>query len=100
MLLSNNSKVPVSFESTELIRELERDIKEFGEHETFLVWVRKYPQYDNAEVLVNYDFINDENPITDDELGPNERFVKMRADILLDILKKQNELIETYKVEL
>lgn len=99
MLLSNNSRIPVSFECTKLIEELKDIISEFGPGEQLAVWVRKYPQYDNAEVLVNYDFIVEENPITKEEFLPNERMVIMSAARLLDLLKKQNEPVEAFKEE-
>lgn len=83
----------ISFDSTELIDELKRDIEECGTSKVFAVWLRKFPQFGNKEFIVNYDFIVEDSPISKDEIKENERIVFMEAGILLEKLEEQNRLI-------
>lgn len=83
----------ISFDSSELIKELKRDITECGTKKLLAVWLRRYPQAGNVELAVNYDFIVPESPIGADEVGENERIVTMEAGILLEMLEKQKNLI-------
>lgn len=83
----------ISFDSTELIEELKSDIEESGTSKVFAVWLRKFPQFENKEFIVNYDFITENDPISKDEIGENERIVFMEAGVLLEKLEEQNRLI-------
>lgn len=42
---------------------------------------------------VNYDFIDDEKPITETELNADEFLKQMTMTSLLILLKKQNEIL-------
>ena len=81
--------MPITFESTELIRELKRDIKESGKDKVYAVFLKNYPEYE-VEVITNYDFIIEEMPITKYELKQGERIALMSADVLLERLQEQN----------
>lgn len=83
----------ISFDSTELITELKRDIEECGTSKVFAVWLRKFPQFENKEFIVNYDFIVEDEAISKEEIGENERIVFMEAGVLLEMLEEQNRLI-------
>lgn len=89
---------PISYECSELIKELKRDIEEFGKDELLAVWLREYREH-GIEIAVNYDFVVDEAMIESSELLEGERIVVMSAECLLDILLKQNDPIEVYIVE-
>lgn len=79
----------ISFECTELIQDLERDILEFGGDMVVVVWCR---EYNGVTLYVNYDFQDEEDPITEDELQEGEYFKTMTMTTLLEILKIQNEV--------
>lgn len=86
----------ISFACKDLINELKMDIAECGKDEIFAVWVRKYPEH-GVELVVNYDFITDEQPIDKNrEVARNERLVLMQANVLLNRLIKQNDPFEAY----
>ena len=89
MPLIGKGGMPITFESTELIRELKRDIKECGNNKVFAVFLKNYPEY-GVEVITNYDFIIEEMPITKSELKQGERIALMSADVLLEKLQEQN----------
>jgi hypothetical protein len=92
MAIYNNEDIPISFECSELIEELKQDIAEFGAQKIFAVWLRKYKEL-GVELIVNYDFVENEAPITPEEINPGERIVYMQADILLKSLEQQNSII-------
>lgn len=96
-MLLGTKGYPVSYECSELIAELEQDIRECGKELILAVWLRNYPEH-GAEFAVSYDFIVDEMPISKSELEPNERISIMSAESLLDILTKQNDMIEVYSI--
>lgn len=83
----------ISFDSEELINELKYDISVCGRNKILAVWLRKYPQLGNKEFVVNYDFIVEDEPISKEEIGENERIVFMESGILLEMLEEQNRLI-------
>ena len=83
----------ISFDSAELIDELKRDIEECGTSKIFALWLRKFPQFENKEFIVNYDFIVEDSPISKDEIKDNERIVLMEAGVLLEKLEEQNRLV-------
>ena len=79
----------LSFESSELIKELKEDIVEFGGDKIVAVWCRKIW---SKIFYVNYDFIDEENPIEKNELEDDEYIQTMTMSALLVLLEKQNEL--------
>lgn len=83
----------ISFESKELISEVKQDILEFGEREIVWVWKRILPEHDNAEVIVNYDFIVEENPVKLSELEPNEKLLQLALGELLQELITQDSIL-------
>lgn len=96
-MILGNKGYPVRFECSELIRELKEDIREYGNDKLLAVWLREYKEY-GVEVVVNYDFIVDDSPITQAEFSGNERIALMSAESLLDLLIKQNDSIEVYDI--
>ena len=87
MPIKGKGGLQITFECSDLISELEKDIAEFGENFMFEVYLRYYPQYD-VEVISNYDFIVAGAPRS--PMKPHERSVIMQASVLLEMLKKQN----------
>lgn len=90
-MIRGESGIGYSFESEELIKELEEDLKEFGTNTMFAVWLRRFPQCENLEFVVNYDFVEEDDPIKREELIDGERLVFMQGDVLLALLKKQDD---------
>ncbi|MFR4681864.1 MAG: hypothetical protein ACLT9M_05890 [Anaerobutyricum hallii] len=82
--------VKIRFECTKLIEELKADITEFGGDTVVAVWCR-----DNSGVTLytNYDFIDEDQPITEKELDKDEYIQKMTMSALLILLEKQNEIL-------
>lgn len=78
------------FNNANLIKELKEDITEFGGDTVVAVWCK-----DNSGVTlyVNYDFINEEQPITEKEVDKDEYIQKMTMSALLILLEKQNEIL-------
>lgn len=89
---------PISYECSELLKELKRDIAECGKDKLFMVWLREYPEH-GVELAVNYDFYAKELPVTQSELNENERIVIMSGESLYDRLKKQNDKIQAYRID-
>ena len=87
--------IKISYECSELIEELKADIEEFGEDTLIYVWVRE--DKDGIAIFTNYDFIDDEMPLTAKEIKDmkdrEEHIEVMTAGILLPILEQQNEVI-------
>lgn len=97
-MLLGNKGYPVSYDCSELIVELKRDIREYGKEKLLAVWLREYKEH-GIEVAINYDFVVDESPISHGEIGLDERIVLMSAESLLSLLIKQNDPINIYKWE-
>ena len=90
MAFVNPQGIKISYECSELIEELKQDIEEFGGDTIVAVWCK---ENDGLIFYTNYDFINEEEPITEKELQ-NEEFIKqMTMTTLLILLEEQNEII-------
>lgn len=83
-----NNNISVSFECTELIKELRRDIADFGEN--LIVEVITTQLY-GITIYKDYNFISDDEN-TKFELKQNEKLVKMPAVELLKLYEKENRL--------
>lgn len=79
----------ISYECSELIRELKRDILEFGTGKEVAVWCR---DYEGITLYTNYDFISDEK-INPTELQSVEYIKTMTMGELLPLLERQNAII-------
>lgn len=90
MAIINNDGMRISFECSDLISELKKDIAEVGTNETVCVWCRD--AY-GVTLYTNYDFIVEESPITKAELKGDEYFKTMTTGELLKVLEKQNEAV-------
>lgn len=90
MAFINEQGIKISFECSDLIKELKEDITEFGGDTVVAVWCR-----DNSGVTLytNYDFIDEDQPITEKELDKDEYIQKMTMSALLILLEKQNEIL-------
>lgn len=90
MAFINPQGIKISFECSELIDELKADILEFGGDKVVAAWCK-----DNSGVTIytNYDFIDEEQPITESELQDDEYIQKMTMSTLLILLEKQNEIL-------
>lgn len=89
MAIINADGLAISHDSEELIAELKSDIAEFGDIDVF-VWIEKI---EGVDICVNYDFIQEEIPLTTDELKEGEFIEKMKSKDLLKRLIKQNEIL-------
>lgn len=78
----------ISYDLEELIDEIKNDIAEFGDIEmyAFIDYIA-----DN-EFIVNYDFIEEEKPLTEEEKNSCDRIIKLPATEILRRLEKQNEI--------
>lgn len=85
MAVKNADGVPISFECTDLIRELERDIQELGEDKLMDGIV---VHQCGVEIYKDYDFYPLEM-----ELKKGERTITMTASALLEVFKKQNSIL-------
>lgn len=88
MAFKNAYGVNVSFECSDLIKELKRDILEFGEDDTVAVWCK---EKFGVELYTNYDFIRPEN-VKESELDDGEYLKSMTMGELLALMEQQNEL--------
>lgn len=89
MAFTNKQGLSISFECSELIEELKKDILEFGPDETLTVWCR---QCEDLTFYVNYDFIEKEK-VKPSEIQENEHLETMTAKELLELLIQQNEIL-------
>ena len=90
MAFINEQGIKISFECSDLIKELKADIAEFGGDTVVAVWCK-----DNSGVTLytNYDFTDEDQPITEKELDKDEYIQKMTMSALLILLEKQNEIL-------
>ena len=77
-----------SYDCEELIEELEKDINEFGDIEMYAF----FENIQGKQIITNYDFIEEEKPLTSKEVG-NAIVKIMKASEILKILKEQNKII-------
>lgn len=89
MAFINANGESVSYECSELIKELKADIKEFGGDKIVAVWCKDYK---GVVIYTNYDFIDKEDPINPSELNDDEFLKEMTMTALLVVLEKQNEI--------
>lgn len=80
----------ISYESSELIEELKEDIKEFGENEVVIAF---YKFISNVKIYTNYDFVVEEDPVTSDELLPDEFMEQITMKELLEKLIEQDRIV-------
>ena len=90
MAFVNANGENISYDCSALIEELKQDIAEFGENTIVAVWCK---EYNGVTVYTNYDFIEDDAPITEDELEDGEWIKWMTMSALLIVLEKQNKII-------
>ena len=90
MAFINKYGIKISYECAELIKELKQDIEEFGGDTIVVVWCM---EFDGITLYTNYDFIEDEQSITESELLDGEFLKQITLKDLLIILEKQNEIL-------
>ena len=90
MAFTNKQGIKISFDCSELIGELKEDIAEFGGDKIVAVWCKDNP---GVTIYTNYDFIDKDQPITENELQDDEYIRKMTMNALLILLEKQNEIL-------
>ena len=79
----------VSYDSTALINEIRADIEEFGEDKRCMIWTIIV---EDTELITNYDFSCDDNPIKIDEIKEGETLKPSTLGETLKQLEKQNKL--------
>ena len=90
MAFVNADGKSIGFECSELIEELKEDILEFGGNKMIAVWCK---EYEGVILYTNYDFIEEDEPLTKSELKDGEFIKQMTMSALLVVLEKQNEII-------
>ena len=90
MAFINKYGIKISYECAELIKELKQDIEEFGGDTIVVVWCM---EFDGITLYTNYDFIEEEEPIMENELRDGEFFEQMTMTALLILLEEQNKVI-------
>ena len=89
MAFTNSHGVKISFDCSELIKELKSDIREFGGNTVVAVWCK---DIFGVTIYKNYDFICKEEPIKESELKSGEYIQNMTMSALLILLEKQDEV--------
>ena len=78
----------ISYECSELIEELKKDIEEFGD----IMMYAFFEKIGDCIFLVNYDFIEEEKPLQPEELK-DTMVQTLKASEILKILEEQNSFI-------
>lgn len=90
MAFINAEGKSISYECSGLIEELKQDIVEFGGDKIVAVWCR---EYEGVIIYTNYDFIEEEQPIQQEEIRTDETIRQMTMSALLEVLERQNTII-------
>lgn len=90
MAFTNKNGQSISYNCSELIEELKQDINEFGGETLVNVWCK---EREGVTLYINYDFINDEEPVTKEELNEAEFIKVMTMSALLVLFETQNSII-------
>lgn len=89
MAFKNSKGVRVTYECSELIEELKNDIEEFGGDTLVYVWCKNAL---GVTLYVNYDFIDEDDPVRPEEVKEDEYLQIMTMNALLVLLEKENML--------
>ncbi len=80
----------ISYECSDLIEELKKDIEEFGDIEMYAFW----DKVEDFTFITNYDFIIEEEPLSIEEFESKDTIVQiMKASKILEILEEQNKIM-------
>lgn len=79
----------MSYECSGLIKELNSDIKEFGNIDMYAFFEKIH----GYTFLTNYDFIDEKIPLKLEELKENTVVQIMKASEILKILEEQNRIV-------
>ena len=90
MAFINNNGEKISFLCDELIEELTQDIVEFGGDTIVSVWCK---DIDGTTIYTNYDFIEPNSPLKENEIKDPEHIKLMSMSALLSLLETQNEIL-------
>ena len=90
MAFINSDGMNISFECSELIKELKADISLFGGNKIIAVWCKNTS---GVTIYTNYDFIDKDQPIVESELNEGEYISEMTMSALLVLLEKQNKIL-------
>lgn len=86
----NADDLHISYDSEDLIAEVEEDIADLGEDTQVFVWARYIEEYDTA-FAVDYDFLD--ATIRKEDIDEDESVGVTTLGELLTQIKKQNEII-------
>ena len=86
----NADDLHISYDSDDLLAEVEEDIADLGEDTQVFVWARYIEEYDTA-FAVDYDFLD--ATIRKEDIDEDESVGVTTLGELLTQLKKQNEII-------
>lgn len=81
------STAKISYECSELIEELEENIKEFGNIDMYAF----FEKVDDFLFLTNYDLIEEDMPLKSQELKEDTIVQIIKAEDILKILKEQDK---------
>ena len=90
MSFINNNGEKISFLCDELIEELTQDIVEFGGDTIVSVWCK---DIEGTTIYTNYDFIEPNSPLKENEIKDLEHIKLMSMSALLSLLEAQNEIL-------
>ena len=90
MAFVNRTGEKISYDCSELIEELEEDIEEFGGDTAVAVWQK---EVQGVTLYTNYDFIEEEVPLSSFELKEGETITKMTMTALLLLLRQQDDIL-------
>ena len=89
MAFINQDGESISYECDDLIEELNKDIKEFGGNTVVAVWCK---DVSGVTIYTNYDFIEEKDPLREDEIYEGEYIKPMTMTALLTLLEIQNSI--------
>ena len=86
----NENGENISYECSELIEELKADISEFGGDTIVKVWCK---DTNGVTIYTNYDFIEKEMSLQDNEIENDEYIKQMSLTALVMLLEIQNSIL-------
>ena len=90
MAFINSIGEGISYDCSDLIEELRDDIDEFGGDTVVNVWCR---EDQGVTLYTNYDFIDEEAPVQEDEIHEDEYIEQMTMTALMILFEQQNEIL-------
>ena len=90
MAFINSNGERISYDCSDLIEELSDDIEEFGGDTVVNVWCT---ESQGVTLYTNYDFIDEEAPLQEDEIYEDKYIEQMTMTALMNLFEQQNEIL-------